>query len=63
MNCEETRRTTSGVCGATRDKIVAHTGWPVRFTANLAETPAPSAPELQVLRELHARTARAHGSE
>jgi glutaconate CoA-transferase subunit B len=33
----------------------------VRYAANVAETPAPTAQELSVLRELHARTARAHG--
>jgi glutaconate CoA-transferase subunit B len=47
--------------GVTRDQIAANTGWPVRFAANIAETPAPAAQELLVLRELHARTARAHG--
>src|SRR4051794_8041618 len=49
--------------GVTRDQIVASTGWTVRFAANIAETPPPGSRELQVLRELHARTARAHGSE
>jgi glutaconate CoA-transferase subunit B len=45
----------------TREQIEANTGWPVRFAANLAATPAPSEQELSVLREVHARTARAHG--
>ena len=48
--------------GVTRDQIAASTGWTVRFAANIAETPPPGSRELQVLRELHARTARAHGS-
>jgi len=47
--------------GVTRDQIAASTGWTVRFAANIAETPSPGSRELQVLRELHARTARAHG--
>ncbi|MEA2987836.1 MAG: glutaconate CoA-transferase, subunit [Alphaproteobacteria bacterium] len=47
--------------GVTRDEIAANTGWPVRYAASVAETPAPGAHELQVLRDLHARTARAHG--
>jgi glutaconate CoA-transferase subunit B len=33
----------------------------VRFAATVAETPPPTAHELEVLRDLHARTARAHG--
>ena len=48
--------------GVTQEEIKAQTGWPVRFAATLAETPTPTANELQVLRDLHARTARAHGS-
>jgi glutaconate CoA-transferase subunit B len=47
--------------GVTRDAIKANTGWPVRYAADVTETPAPSEQELAVLRELHARTARAHG--
>jgi glutaconate CoA-transferase, subunit B len=37
------------------------TGWKIRFTAGLGETPAPTAEELAALRDLNARTARAHG--
>jgi glutaconate CoA-transferase, subunit B len=47
--------------GVTREKIAANTGWPVRYAAAVAETPTPTAHELDVLRALHARTARAHG--
>ena len=43
--------------GVTRAQIAANTGWPVRFAANVAETPPPTGNELQVLRDLHARTA------
>jgi glutaconate CoA-transferase subunit B len=47
--------------GVTRDEIDRNTGWKVRYAADAATTPAPSAEELTVLRELHARTKRAHG--
>jgi glutaconate CoA-transferase subunit B len=33
----------------------------VRFASKVAETPVPTAKELEVLRELQARTNRAHG--
>ena len=46
--------------GATSEQIAAHTGWPVRFAATVAQTPPPTAPELEVLRDLQARTAAAH---
>jgi glutaconate CoA-transferase, subunit B len=48
--------------GVTRDQINDNTGWPVRYAANVAETKPPTVDELTVLRELHARTARAHGA-
>ena len=48
--------------GVTRDQINDNTGWPVRYAANVADTKAPTADELVILRELHARTARAHGA-
>ena len=47
--------------GVTREQIDANAGWKVRYTATIAETKAPVAHELETLRELHARTARAHG--
>lgn len=47
--------------GVTRDEVAAQCGWPLRFAAALAETPAPSAQELDILRDLHARTRKAHG--
>jgi glutaconate CoA-transferase subunit B len=47
--------------GVTRAQIADQTGWPVRYAAAVVETPPPTAGELEVLRELHARTARAHG--
>jgi glutaconate CoA-transferase subunit B len=42
--------------GVTREQIADATGWPVKFAATVAETPAPTAEELRVLRDLHART-------
>ena len=45
----------------TREDIKANTGWPVRFARELDVTPMPNKQELNVLRELKARTARAHG--
>src|SRR5262245_24814033 len=48
--------------GVTREQIQDNTGWPVRYAANVNETPPPTAQELEVLRELNARTARAHGA-
>jgi glutaconate CoA-transferase subunit B len=47
--------------GVTRPQITDATGWPARFAASVTETPAPADDELAVLRDLHARTARAHG--
>ncbi len=47
--------------GVRREQIADSTGWPVRFAASVTETRVPSASELEVLRDLHARTARAHG--
>ncbi len=49
--------------GATREAVQGACGWPVRFAADIAETPAPTAEELTVLRDLHARTRRAHSGE
>lgn len=47
--------------GVTREQIAENTGWPVRYAGQVAETAAPTAHELETLRELHARTRRAHG--
>jgi glutaconate CoA-transferase subunit B len=49
--------------GVTRDEIDRNTGWKVKYAAEAATTPAPSAEELTVLRELHVRTKRAHGDQ
>jgi glutaconate CoA-transferase subunit B len=46
--------------GVTREAIQEATGWPVRFAAEAGETPAPTRQELEVLRDIQARTKRAH---
>jgi glutaconate CoA-transferase, subunit B len=46
--------------GVTREQVAAATGWPLRFAADLAETAPPTAEELATLRDVQARTARAH---
>jgi glutaconate CoA-transferase, subunit B len=52
---------TSIHAGVSRDQIAAQTGWPVRYAAKVGATPPPTAQELSALREIKARTARAHG--
>lgn len=47
--------------GVTREQVNEATGWPVRFADDLHYTPPPTGAELVTLRELYARTARAHG--
>jgi glutaconate CoA-transferase subunit B len=47
--------------GVTRDAVIEQTGWSVRFADRIDDTPAPTAEELTVLRDLHARTTAAHG--
>lgn len=49
--------------GGTREQIEANTGWRVRYANEVGETPEPRADELAALRELHARTRRAHGDQ
>jgi glutaconate CoA-transferase subunit B len=48
--------------GVTRAQVIDATGWPVTFAGDVAETPAPTVDELDALRDLNARTARAHGT-
>jgi glutaconate CoA-transferase subunit B len=48
--------------GVTREQVAEATGWPVKFAANLAETPPPTDIELKELRAIQARTAAAHGA-
>ena len=47
--------------GVTREMVQETCGWPVSFAAALEETPAPTELELTTLRDLKARTAKAHG--
>jgi glutaconate CoA-transferase subunit B len=42
--------------GVTREQITEATGWPIKFAGAVAETPPPKPQELEVLRDLHART-------
>jgi glutaconate CoA-transferase subunit B len=48
--------------GVARHHVAESTGWDVRFADHVEETEPPRAHELEALRELHARTARAHGT-
>ncbi len=47
--------------GVSREQVSAATGWPVRFAADVKETPRPEANELEALRALIERTNAAHG--
>jgi glutaconate CoA-transferase subunit B len=47
--------------GVTREQVQETCGWTVRYAGDLGETPAPTAEELEVLRDLNARTKAAHG--
>jgi glutaconate CoA-transferase, subunit B len=49
--------------GVTREQVQEATGWEVRFAEQLETTPEPSDKELEVLRELKARTDRHHSGE
>lgn len=49
--------------GVTADTIRERTGWAVRFAEDVAETPPPTVRELEVLRDLKERTARAHADD
>jgi glutaconate CoA-transferase subunit B len=49
--------------GASREKVAAECAWPLRFADHPAETSPPTGDELAILRDLHARTARAHGAD
>ncbi|MGY4878462.1 CoA-transferase subunit beta [Vreelandella aquamarina] len=49
--------------GVTQEDVTEATGWEIRFAEQLESTPEPSANELDILRELKARTERAHAGE
>ncbi|ROO27618.1 3-oxoadipate:succinyl-CoA transferase subunit B [Salinisphaera orenii MK-B5] len=46
--------------GVTREQVIEATGWEIRFADDIDETPVPDDHELEVLRELKARTERHH---
>ena len=48
--------------GVSREQVTAATSWPIRFDADVDETSPPTDDELHVLRDLQARTARAHAA-
>jgi glutaconate CoA-transferase subunit B len=49
--------------GVSVEEVVDATGWPLQVASELATTAAPTETELSVLRDLYARTARAHAGE
>ena len=56
------RQKTGNYPGVTVERVRASTGWAVRFADDLGTTAPPTERELAVLRDLQARTARAHGT-
>jgi glutaconate CoA-transferase subunit B len=46
--------------GVTAEKVVESTGWPLKVAPQIHTTEPPAETELAVLRDLYARTARAH---
>ncbi len=49
--------------GVTAEQVQEATGWEIRFAETLESTPEPSEKELEILRDLKDRTARAHGGQ
>ncbi len=47
--------------GVTAEQMQESCGWTIRYADDLGETPAPTAQELEVLRDINARTKAAHG--
>lgn len=48
--------------GVSQTEVRNATGWEIKFAETVEESPAPSTLELEILRDLNARTARAHGA-
>lgn len=46
--------------GVTREQMQETVGWPVRYAAHVEETPPPTNKDLEILRDLKARTEAAH---
>jgi glutaconate CoA-transferase, subunit B len=49
--------------GATREQVQETCGWAVRFGDEVTETPPPTELEIETLRDLQARSARAHAGK
>ncbi len=49
--------------GITSDQVVAATGWKLKVADHVGTTAAPTERELEVLRDLNARTAKAHAGQ
>jgi glutaconate CoA-transferase subunit B len=49
--------------GVTVEKVIAETGWPLKVATQVETTAAPTDHELEVLRDLQARTAAAHAGQ
>ena len=47
--------------GVDRAALQAATGWPLKYAVDVGETPPPTNVELEVLRDIQARTRHAHG--
>lgn len=47
--------------GVTREQVQEGCGWPLQWAVDVATTPVPADEELTVLRDMHARTKKAHG--
>jgi glutaconate CoA-transferase subunit B len=47
----------------TREEVIEATGWEIRFAEQLETTPEPSAKELDILRDLKARTNAHHAGQ
>ncbi len=48
--------------GVTESRVREATGWEIRFAGRVEPTPPPDRIELETLRDLNERTARAHGT-
>jgi glutaconate CoA-transferase subunit B len=48
--------------GVSREQLVEATGWALRFAEHVVETTPPTDEELTTLRDMQARTAKAHGT-
>jgi glutaconate CoA-transferase subunit B len=49
--------------GITTEQVIAATGWPLKVAEKVDTTAMPTERELQVLRDLNARTAKAHAGQ